>query len=93
MTPITVDGLPSLDPSLFLGKLSAPFLSLRHFNSHNCPMDQDQLLWESFVGVGKHLNQGELLSLDTVNAYFSGVVGQQFYTYWISGGSRFKLKM
>jgi hypothetical protein len=58
-------------------------------------MDQDQLLWESFVGVGKQLLmiQGEFLSFDTVNAYFSGVVGQQFYTYWISGGSRFKLKM
>jgi hypothetical protein len=56
-------------------------------------MEQDQFLWESFVGVGKHLIQGELLSLETVNAYISGVVTQQFYTYWTSGGSRFKSKM
>jgi hypothetical protein len=56
-------------------------------------MEQGQFSWEFFVGVWLHLNQEEMLSLGTVNAYFVGIVGQQFYTYWTSGGSRFKSKM
>jgi hypothetical protein len=56
-------------------------------------MEQRQFFWEFYVGVWLHLNQEELLSLGAVNAYFVGIVSQQFYTYWISGGSRFTSKM
>jgi hypothetical protein len=56
-------------------------------------MEQGQFSWEFFVGVRLHLIPEELLSLGTVNACFAGVIGQQFYTYWTSGGSNFLSKM